>query len=103
MKLYLDTSVDEDGIFVFTDLPDHSHDNEYKVRNTKTHINRKRHILKDVYKMSEEEIRKNTRWNANGKLAKGKVHCSCPLCTPKTRRDGWKHSDKVKMAKGLEK
>jgi hypothetical protein len=30
------------------------------------------------------------------KLVKGKVHCSCDVCTPKTKVSGWKHSDKRK-------
>lgn len=31
------------------------------------------------------------------RLAKSKIHCSCPLCQEKTRLNGWKHSDKVKI------
>ncbi len=27
------------------------------------------------------------------KLSKGKVHCSCPMCATKTKKDGWKYSD----------
>lgn len=28
-----------------------------------------------------------------GKLRKGKIHCSCSDCTPKTNTNGWKASD----------
>lgn len=27
------------------------------------------------------------------KLFKGKVHCSCPICSVKTNRNGWKPRD----------
>jgi hypothetical protein len=31
-----------------------------------------------------------------GKLKKGKVHCSCPICSSKTKTHGMKHSEKKK-------
>lgn len=59
------------------------------------HIARKRKILKDVYydddlvfSLDEEKHR----------LSKGKVHCSCPLCATKTKKDGYSHSDLKKIA-----
>lgn len=33
-----------------------------------------------------------------GKLIKGKVHCSCPCCTPKKKTNGYKASDRRKLA-----
>ena len=30
-------------------------------------------------------------------LVKGKIHCSCPLCSVKTNRDGYSHSDLKKF------
>lgn len=49
----------------------------------------------------------------DGMLSKGKIHCSCPLCTTKSKNKGkrrymkknyapnynWKHSDKIKIDK----
>ena len=32
-----------------------------------------------------------------GTLSKGKVHCSCYLCSAKTKRDGWKPSDQKRI------
>lgn len=68
-----------------------SRKNDYRV------IERKRRILKG-YKgafegFTNEEIHR---------LAKGKIHCSCPMCSSKTKTHGWKHSDKVKLSKGQE-
>ena len=31
------------------------------------------------------------------KLSKGKVHCSCPMCSAKTARNGYKPSEMKKM------
>ena len=31
---------------------------------------------------------------AKGTLSKGKIHCSCWMCSSKTKRNGWKHSEK---------
>lgn len=69
------------------------HSKAYLRHKTRVHIRRKRHILKDVYNMSNDEIKRNICFNHDGRLAKGKVHCSCSLCRAKTKELGWKHSD----------
>lgn len=45
------------------------------------------------------------QWNVkyNGTLSKGKIHCSCAMCSQKTRNrrynlpENWKHSDLLKI------
>lgn len=43
----------------------------------------------------KRKIAKGTGWYSTipGKFNKGKVHCSCSSCSPKTRIWGWKMSD----------
>lgn len=57
-------------------------------------IAKSRRILKDCLWLDPSK--------ADGKLRKGKIHCSCPCCTPKTndKSFGWKHSDKRNMERG---
>ena len=64
-----------------------SRKNEFRI------IERKKKIL-DSYGegVSEEFTNGQTH-----RLAKSKIHCSCPMCQAKTRAIGWKHSDKVKI------
>lgn len=47
------------------------------------HIARKRYIQRSIYGISPEILAKEPI----GKLAKNKVHCSCPLCACKSTTD----------------
>lgn len=47
---------------------------------------------------------KNWQFKYDGQYIKGKIHCSCPLCSCKTNNNGrwgvamnWKHSDAQKI------
>ena len=55
------------------------------------HIKRKKRIIKELnnYWLYEHE----------GVLSKGKIHCSCKLCSAKSNRNGWKPSDILKIEK----
>ena len=64
--------------------------NDYRI------IERKKRILESYSK----EVLEGWTNNQFHRLAKGKIHCSCPMCRSKTRERGWKHSDQVKLAKG---
>lgn len=60
-----------------------------------TRYMRKTHISK---KMQKDLSYNMGRWHKfNGQYSKGKIHCSCPMCSTKTRRDGHKISDKRKL------
>lgn len=64
------------------------------------HIRRKMRILKDIWNETDWILYKQSH-----RLSKGKIHCSCPMCSIKTNRrhggwGGWKASDQRKMAKG---
>lgn len=57
---------------------------------------RKKHIAMAVYR--------NWWYEHDGQYIKGKIHCSCPCCSPKTNNRGrygvsvnLKHSDKQKV------
>lgn len=63
------------------------------------HIHRKKKIAELYYGWGYYRI--------DGKYSKGKIHCSCPMCSEKTKNKknhyypsrNWKHSDKVKIEK----
>lgn len=58
-------------------------------------IHRKANIVKNVF---EDEIWFDATFRGKEhKLSKGKVHCSCPMCSAKTRRNGYKISDLKKL------
>jgi len=64
--------------------------------NTITKQHRKVDIVKDVYNIhSVDPLLANKRFI--GKLKKGKVHCSCSMCSTKTKTHGLKHSEKIKV------
>ncbi|WP_341300455.1 hypothetical protein MHB44_19150 [Lysinibacillus sp. FSL H8-0500] len=46
------------------------------------------------------KIAKSYDWQFRyaGQLAKGKIHCSCWMCTQKTKRDGFPHGQIKKLA-----
>ena len=64
-------------------------------KNDYNHIAKKRKILKDVYR---EEALVFSLDKEKHRLSKGKVHCSCPMCSTKTKKDGYSHSDQKKLA-----
>lgn len=76
------------------------HNNAYKRFKTQVHISRKKRIVKDCWGLSPDFI-PNVLTQPH-RLSKGKVHCSCPMCSQKTRKNGWKYRDKVNREKGLE-
>ena len=57
---------------------------------------RKEVLVRDLWH-GAEELLDNQRFV--GKLLKGKIHCSCDMCATKTKKDGWKASDKRKLEK----
>lgn len=67
------------------------------------HIRRKMRVIKDIWNDTDWILYRETH-----RLSKGKIHCSCPMCSPKTNRKrgalncGWKPSDRRKLAKGWE-
>ena len=71
------------------------HYNERK-RNERRVIKRKTKILRDIYGLDLNELGRG--YHGHG-LSKRKVHCSCPMCSEKTKYIGYKHSDKKKLEK----
>lgn len=61
---------------------------------------RKKQLIKELWHGAEELLDNPV---FIGKLVKGKIHCSCPMCASKTNGAGkvytygWKASDKKKM------
>lgn len=76
------------------------HNKAYKRFKTQVHISRKKRIVKDCWGLSSDFV-PNVLTQPH-RLSKGKVHCSCPMCSQKTRKNGWKYRDKVNREKGLE-
>lgn len=76
------------------------HTKTYKRFKTQVHISRKKRIVKDCWGLSSDFI-PNVLTQPH-RLSKGKVHCSCPMCSRKTRKNGWKYRDKVNREKGFE-
>ena len=67
--------------------------NDYK------HIAKKRKIIKDVY--CDNTLLDSLNHQLH-RLSKGKVHCSCPICATKTKKDGPSHSDLKKLAAAVD-
>lgn len=78
------------------------HDKALTRKNTYKHIQRHTYILKYVWD-SSSFIGMTKNGKQVHRLSKAKIHCSCPMCQQKTRNLGWKHSDRVKLAKGYGK
>lgn len=76
------------------------HNKTYKRFKTQVHISRKKRIVKDCWGLSPDFI--PNVLTQQHRLSKGKVHCSCPMCSLKTRKNGWKYRDKVNREKGME-
>lgn len=71
------------------------HNEAYRRHKDYIHQKRKEKILTEVYKSPDNKLLEKPH-----KLNKGKVHCSCGICTCKTKAQGYKHSDLVNMCKG---
>lgn len=61
----------------------------YNRFNSDIHVKRKVNIIKHVYGFNNED----SPSYISGKLNKGKIHCSCPMCRSKTKTLGWKYQD----------
>lgn len=68
---------------------------EYYRNKRKKAINKKYFILKHIYLYDE--------YTCKGKLSKGKVHCSCWMCTEKVSNLGWTQRDKKQFLKESDK
>ncbi len=64
-------------------------------KNDWNHIAKKRKIIKYCY---GGDINGQDFENELHRLSKNKVHCSCPMCATKTKKDGYSHSDLKKLA-----
>ena len=72
----------------------------YHIQKTKSHIRKKKRILRDVWQVDAWEKAHLKIWKQPHRLNKQKVHCSCPMCTSKVSSLGWKHSEKQHLAQG---
>lgn len=72
----------------------------YHIQKTKSHIRKKKRILRDVWQVDAWEKAHLKIWKQPHRLNKQKVHCSCPMCTSKVSNLGWKHSEKQYLAQG---
>ncbi|MBP2243267.1 hypothetical protein J2Z40_003866 [Cytobacillus eiseniae] len=59
-----------------------------------------RHHRKRVIQR-KSKIAKQLGWHSRftGSFAKGKIHCSCWMCSQKTNRNGWPHSQVIQLAR----
>lgn len=76
------------------------HNKAYKRHKAQVHMRQKENIVKNCWGISSDFT--PTILLQPHRLDKNKVHCSCPMCSAKTRRNGWKHSDTVNLEKGWE-
>lgn len=72
------------------------HDRAYHRFKDKVKRDRKIHIIHDTWSRSSWEWVKSSPVRL-GRYVKGKVHCSCPDCSPKTGRDGMKKSEYARI------
>ena len=76
----------------------------YRRAQTRRVIARRKAIVCNVYQFVPAE----TQIWVGHRLDKGKVHCSCQLCSVKTNprrcklNGGWKHSDKKRLLRGAD-
>lgn len=63
----------------------------YRRRANEFHKNRR--VFIGLYCMSWDSLTTNAK--AQGKLRKGKIHCSCPLCTCKSTTSEGKHTNSL--------
>lgn len=69
------------------------HSSAYKHHKDVVHIKRKLEIVKNMYAPLDVGYK---ALHQSHRLSKGKLHCSCPMCTDKVKNRGWKHSDEKK-------
>lgn len=77
----------------------HGKGRAYAINARKNAISKRKHIVRDCM---QSDPNWDIRLQETGRLSKNKVHCSCPLCSVKTRKNGYTHSDKKKMLRGLD-
>lgn len=77
----------------------HGRGRAYAVNARDNAISKRKHIVKDCMQLNPNW---DIRLQETGRLSKNKVHCSCPLCSKKTGKNGHTHSDKKKMLRGLD-
>ena len=81
---------------------------DFRRKAAKKHIHKRENIIKNVYRDKNwyEAVKLQSH-----RLSKGKVHCSCPMCSRKTKKKkkkrlkhgnyypskDWKHSDAQKI------
>ena len=76
----------------------------YRRAQTQRVIARRESILRNVYHCEPSDTR---IWSGH-RLDKGKVHCSCSLCSVKTNpkhcklNGGWKHADNKRLLQDAE-
>ena len=75
------------------------HNYNYRQHHSERIVKKKQHIIQDIFHINNLD---NRKWSHNG-LKKNKVHCSCPMCSEKTRNIGYKHSDKKKLIRFSER
>ena len=82
-------------------------DKMYRRRMRRKHIRRKKEI-------AQLNFGSGWHYEFDGMYDKGKIHCSCPMCSQKTNNKGknrlkhgnyypsknWKHSDKIQLDSG---
>jgi len=68
----------------------------YRRHHRRRVIRHKRTLLTEIY-----GSRKNgyEEFPVDGKLAKGKIHCSCSMCSVKVKTNGYKHSDRKQLVR----
>ena len=72
------------------------HDRAYHRFKSKVKRNRRINIIRNLWdKTSWEWVKSNPK--RLGQLVKGKVHCSCPDCSAKTNKHGWKKNDYARI------
>ena len=74
-----------------------------KRRNDRKAAVRKYRIIRDVWH-DDEYAAALIETRGLHALSKNKIHCSCPMCSAKTKRDGYKVSDirKIERASFVE-
>lgn len=65
-----------------------------KLQLDKNKQKRKKELVKELWHGTEELLDNPV---FVGKLLKGKIHCSCPMCATKTKKDGVKISEKRRI------
>ena len=59
-----------------------------------------RHHRERAIQRKKGIARRYWHYNHDGQYSKGKIHCSCRMCSSKTNTDGWAMSDMRRLACG---